>query len=218
MPSTLYCTFCGKSQFEVRKLIAGPTVFICDECVELCNVIIDEDTGSPDRPTFFMPPLSNPRREATFSTSPYFEGSAIPVRTRHVFWACPFHEPFDSIYAECVVPAFKNLGWTVERSDEIYATGAIIRQIWEAINRAEAVVADVSGKSSNVMYEMGLSHALHKPVMIVTQSSDDVPFDLRHHRFLTYANSEVGRQSLVEQLGKMTAALDIQRRSQGHTT
>ena len=34
--STLYCSFCGKSQHEVRKLIAGPTVFICDECVELC--------------------------------------------------------------------------------------------------------------------------------------------------------------------------------------
>ena len=34
--NTLYCSFCGKSQHEVRKLIAGPTVFICDECVELC--------------------------------------------------------------------------------------------------------------------------------------------------------------------------------------
>src|SRR5262245_60536784 len=36
-PKTLYCSFCGKSQHEVRKLIAGPTVYICDECVELCN-------------------------------------------------------------------------------------------------------------------------------------------------------------------------------------
>ena len=39
----LYCSFCGKSQHEVRKLIAGPTVFICDECVELCNDIIREE-------------------------------------------------------------------------------------------------------------------------------------------------------------------------------
>src|SRR5260370_349752 len=38
--NTLYCSFCGKSQHEVRKLIAGPTVFICDECVELCIDII----------------------------------------------------------------------------------------------------------------------------------------------------------------------------------
>ncbi|HQW39095.1 MAG TPA: ClpX C4-type zinc finger protein, partial [Usitatibacteraceae bacterium] len=36
----LYCSFCGKSQHEVRKLIAGPSVFICDECIDLCNDII----------------------------------------------------------------------------------------------------------------------------------------------------------------------------------
>jgi ATP-dependent Clp protease ATP-binding subunit ClpX len=42
----LYCSFCGKSQHEVRKLIAGPSVFICDECIELCNDIIREEGGS----------------------------------------------------------------------------------------------------------------------------------------------------------------------------
>ena len=52
----LYCSFCGKSQHEVRKLIAGPSVFICDECVELCNDIIREEmqekssTGSSKLP------------------------------------------------------------------------------------------------------------------------------------------------------------------------
>jgi ATP-dependent Clp protease ATP-binding subunit ClpX len=44
--NTLYCSFCGKSQHEVRKLIAGPTVFICDECVELCMDIIKEEVKS----------------------------------------------------------------------------------------------------------------------------------------------------------------------------
>ncbi|MGI9083251.1 MAG: ATP-dependent Clp protease ATP-binding subunit ClpX [Proteobacteria bacterium] len=44
--NTLYCSFCGKSQHEVRKLIAGPTVFICDECVELCMDIIKEENKS----------------------------------------------------------------------------------------------------------------------------------------------------------------------------
>src|SRR3978361_1467456 len=44
--NTLYCSFCGKSQHEVRKLIAGPTVFICDECVELCLDIIREETST----------------------------------------------------------------------------------------------------------------------------------------------------------------------------
>ena len=44
--NTLYCSFCGKSQHEVRKLIAGPTVFICDECIELCMDIIGEENNS----------------------------------------------------------------------------------------------------------------------------------------------------------------------------
>jgi len=42
--SQLTCSFCGKSQDEVKKLIAGPTVYICDECIELCNDIIDEES------------------------------------------------------------------------------------------------------------------------------------------------------------------------------
>jgi ATP-dependent Clp protease ATP-binding subunit ClpX len=45
--NTLYCSFCGKSQHEVRKLIAGPTVFICDECVDLCTDIIQEESATP---------------------------------------------------------------------------------------------------------------------------------------------------------------------------
>ena len=40
---TLFCSFCGKSQHEVKKLIAGPSVFVCDECIELCNEIIRDE-------------------------------------------------------------------------------------------------------------------------------------------------------------------------------
>jgi len=42
----LYCSFCGKSQHEVKKLIAGPSVFICDECIELCNDIIRDEVAA----------------------------------------------------------------------------------------------------------------------------------------------------------------------------
>ena len=48
--NTLYCSFCGKSQHEVRKLIAGPTVFICDECVELCMDLSLIHISEPTRP------------------------------------------------------------------------------------------------------------------------------------------------------------------------
>jgi ATP-dependent Clp protease ATP-binding subunit ClpX len=49
--ANLSCSFCGKSQREVKKLIAGPTVYICDECIELCNDIIAEEYSEEDRPT-----------------------------------------------------------------------------------------------------------------------------------------------------------------------
>ncbi len=59
----LKCSFCGKSQEQVRKLIAGPGVYICDECVELCNEILDEELAT-------VPNAGNPRRQPTASRSP----------------------------------------------------------------------------------------------------------------------------------------------------
>ena len=53
------CSFCGKSQRQVKKLIAGPGVYICDECIDLCNEIIDEELTAP--PTFDIENLPKPR-------------------------------------------------------------------------------------------------------------------------------------------------------------
>src|SRR5437879_2253958 len=53
---TLRCSFCGKSQNDVRKLIAGPTVYICDECIELCNDIIAEEWEAEKSPKYLGPP------------------------------------------------------------------------------------------------------------------------------------------------------------------
>src|SRR5262249_8629317 len=47
-PKTLYCSFCGKTQHEVRKLVAGPAVFICDTCIELCTDFVDEPLSDED--------------------------------------------------------------------------------------------------------------------------------------------------------------------------
>jgi ATP-dependent Clp protease ATP-binding subunit ClpX len=56
----LYCSFCGKSQHEVRKLIAGPSVYVCDECVELCNDII-KDELQDDSSSFGSNKLPKPK-------------------------------------------------------------------------------------------------------------------------------------------------------------
>ena len=55
----LLCSFCGKSQRQVKKLIAGPGVYICDECIDLCNEIIDEELTAP--PAFELENLPKPR-------------------------------------------------------------------------------------------------------------------------------------------------------------
>ena len=55
----LLCSFCGKSQRQVKKLIAGPGVYICDECIDLCNEIIDEELAAP--PAFDLENLPKPR-------------------------------------------------------------------------------------------------------------------------------------------------------------
>jgi ATP-dependent Clp protease ATP-binding subunit ClpX len=67
----LYCSFCGKSQHEVKKLIAGPSVFICDECIELCNDIIRDEVpaevggAAPPSPTCRCPARSSPASTST---------------------------------------------------------------------------------------------------------------------------------------------------------
>jgi len=62
---TLYCSFCGKGQDEVRKLIAGPSVYICDECVELCNDILREEFGEEDISQFELENLPTPHEIST---------------------------------------------------------------------------------------------------------------------------------------------------------
>src|SRR4051795_9207878 len=80
----LYCSFCGKSQHEVKKLIAGPSVFICDECIELCNDIIrDEvpaDAGDPKSPKSDLPIPS----EIKASLDQYVIGQEVAKRTLSV--------------------------------------------------------------------------------------------------------------------------------------
>lgn len=64
--NTLYCSFCGKSQHDVKKLIAGPTVFICDECIELCNEIIVEELSGGDKESKTDDTLPKPSEIKTF--------------------------------------------------------------------------------------------------------------------------------------------------------
>jgi nucleoside 2-deoxyribosyltransferase len=59
-------------------------------------------------------------------------------------------------------------------------------QIWAGINSAKVLVAELTTRNPNVFYELGLAHALEKPVVLISSNSDDVPFDLKHIRVIYY--------------------------------
>ena len=102
------------------------------------------------------------------------------------FVMMPFGAWFDRYYQEIYVPAIKEAGFEPIRADELFTTGSVVEQIWEQIEKAKLLLADLSGKNPNVFYELGLAHAAIKPVVFTASQVDDVPFDLRHLRVIIY--------------------------------
>ncbi len=103
------------------------------------------------------------------------------------FVMMPFAEPLGSYYTSIYEPAIKKAGLTPKRADnDIYGTGKIIDQIWAGINSARVLVAELTNRNPNVLYELGLAHALNKPVVLVSSNENDVPFDVKHVRLIYY--------------------------------
>ena len=99
----------------------------------------------------------------------------------------PFAPPLGSYYINIYEPAIKKAGLTAVRADaEIFGTGKIIDQIWQGINRSRVLVAELTSRNANVFYELGLAHALKKPVVLISSNENDVPFDIRHVRVIYY--------------------------------
>jgi chaperonin GroEL len=108
------------------------------------------------------------------------------------FVLMPFGPPFDGYYLKIIKPAAASAALDTLRSDEIYSTKPIIQDIWNKIWQARVIVADVTNKNPNVNYELGLCHALGIPTIIITRNIDDVPFDYRHRRCITYRVEDAG--------------------------
>lgn len=108
------------------------------------------------------------------------------------FVLMPFGEWFDRYYKDIYVPATKEAGFEPLRADSLFNSGSVIEQIWQQIRKAKVLLADLTGKNPNVFYELGLAHAARKPVVFVTGSIEDVPFDVRHLRVVTFDVREPG--------------------------
>ncbi|MBZ5514579.1 MAG: nucleoside 2-deoxyribosyltransferase [Acidobacteriia bacterium] len=103
------------------------------------------------------------------------------------FVMMPFAGPLGGYYTSIYEPAIKRAGLGPIRADtDIFGTGKIIDQIWSGINKARVLVAELTGRNPNVLYELGLAHALRKPVVLVSSNEPDVPFDVRHVRVIYY--------------------------------
>ncbi|WP_418058849.1 hypothetical protein [Pimelobacter simplex] len=131
------------------------------------------------------------REEKPGKKSPGSTGqSAVPTGAS-CFVMQPFSGALGSYYESIFKPAISKAGLEPMRADDsIFGTGKIIDQIWRGITSAEVLVAELTSKNPNVFYELGLAHALNKPVVLVSSNEDDVPFDLRHIRVIIYDQTD----------------------------
>jgi hypothetical protein len=137
-----------------------------------------------------------------------------PRRQRPTVFQIPEHEnieptlasammPFDAGFAavyEAIRQAAESVGLRCRRADDIWENAAIIQDVVALIDRSRIVVCDCTGRNPNVFYEAGIAHTLGREVILITQSEHDIPFDLRHLRYVRYHNNGEGRAALVEAL------------------
>ncbi len=160
--------------------------------VILCKVIDGFISTSTDK--------KEVKKVITFSPSVF----TIPENTvdkNLVSVMMPFAMEFDKVL-ETVKAACFNVGMICHRVDDIWNNSIIIQDIFELICRSSIVIVDFSHRNPNVFYEAGIAHTLGKNVIPITQSIEDVPFDLRHHRVLDYLKNNEGLQDLKKGLEK----------------
>lgn len=111
----------------------------------------------------------------------------------------PFDAAFNAVYAS-IQQAADDAGLRCRRADDIWENAAIIQDVVALIDRSRVVVCDCSGRNPNVFYEAGIAHTLGREVILITQSEHDIPFDLRHLRYIPYYNNAEGRAELTRLL------------------
>jgi hypothetical protein len=146
----------------------------------------------------FRHDLTEVREPTVFKLAP------PPLEDDLVSVMMPFATNFASVYA-ALQTAVAGVGMRCQRADDIWDHHTVIQDVVSLISKAKFVICDLSGKNPNVFYEAGIAHAIGAEVILITQHADDVPFDLRHLRYVTYLNNGEG-------LGRLAA--DITRRLQ----
>jgi len=102
------------------------------------------------------------------------------------FVIMPFGGWLDDYYQSVYSPAIVAADLEPHRADDLFRPSTIVNDIWTYTKRAKVLLADLTGKNPNVFYELGLAHALAKPVILIAETMEDIPFDLRALRVILY--------------------------------
>lgn len=118
----------------------------------------------------------------------------------------PFDMSFDKV-SEALRKACKASDLRYQRADDIWDEPEVIQDVFSLIYRSRIVICDFSGRNPNVFYEAGIAHTLGKPVMPIVQNPEDIPFDLRHLRFIKYHDNGEGREKLARDVEQKLLAI-----------
>ncbi len=102
------------------------------------------------------------------------------------FTIMPYGDWFDVYYNKIYAPAIEEAGLISKRADDLYRPSSIVHDIWQYTKESKIVLADLTSKNPNVLYELGLAHAIAKPVILIVESMEDIPYDLRALRIIEY--------------------------------
>ncbi len=128
-----------------------------------------------------------------------FQVPSKPLNERLVSVMMPFNPAFSGTY-DAIKQVTDYMKLDCLRADDIWENSTFMQDIFDLIFCAKVVVVDFTGRNPNVMYETGIAHTLGKTVIPITQSLDDIPSDLGHHRALKYLPNKEGYKELSREL------------------
>lgn len=121
------------------------------------------------------------------------------IESRLVAAMMPFGADFGPVHS-AIEAAAERAGLICRRADDIWENPEVIQDVVSLIDHANVVICDCTGRNPNVFYETGIAHTLGREVILITQSEADIPFDLRHLRYVKYLNNGEGREELEQRL------------------
>ena len=127
------------------------------------------------------------------------------VKSDHIAVMMPYSSAFDPVY-EAIKQACAEVNYPTRRVDEIYGPNRIIEDVFTTIDTSKLVICDITGKNPNVLYEAGIAHTRNVDVILLTQKSDDVPFNLSQVRYIQYFPNAEGLQKMKGDLVKTIEA------------